>query len=77
MWDSQSLYKYFLELLDRHRGKAIGIILGLLAGLLIVIFGFWKMILIIICILFGYFIGKSFDDGGSLDALWRRLFGER
>lgn len=77
MWGGRSFYEFFLDLMDSHRGKVIGIILGLLAGLLIIIFGFWKTVFIVICILIGYFIGKRFDDGGSLDALWRRLFGER
>ncbi len=77
MWGGRSFYEVFLDLLDGHRGKVIGIILGLLAGLLIIIFGFWKTVFIAICIVVGYIVGKSFDDGSSLNALWRRLFGER
>jgi uncharacterized membrane protein len=77
MRDGRSVLENLLDLMDRHRGATAGVVVGLLVGLLFIVFGFWKTILIAICILFGYFIGKRFDEEGSLSALWRRLFGER
>jgi uncharacterized membrane protein len=77
MWGGRSLYEIFLDLMDRHRGAMVGAVVGLLVALLIIVFGFWKTVFIVICILIGYFIGKRFDEEGSLYALWRRLFGER
>lgn len=76
MSGGRSFYEIFLDLLNGHRGKVIGIILGLLAGLLIIFLGLWKAVFIVICVLIGYFAGKGFDDGSSLNALWKRLFGE-
>ena len=77
MWGGRSLYEILLDLMDRHRGAVAGAVVGLLVALLIIVFGFWKTVFIAICILVGYFIGKRFDEEGSLDAIWRRLFGER
>jgi uncharacterized membrane protein len=77
MRDGQSVLETLLDLMDRHRGAAVGVVVGLLVGLLFIIFGFWKTILIAICILIGYIVGKRFDEEGSLETLWRRLFGER
>ena len=77
MQDGRSVFEILLDLMDRHRGAMAGAIVGLLVALLIIIFGFWKTVGIAICIVIGYFIGKRFDEEGSLSALWRRLFGER
>jgi uncharacterized membrane protein len=77
VWGDRSFFEYLADQAERHRGKAIGVILGLLAALLIIIFGFWKTVFIAILVLFGYWLGKRFDEDGSLDELWRRLFGRR
>jgi uncharacterized membrane protein len=77
MWDGRSFYEYVADQVEKHRGKAIGILLGLLVALLWIIIGFWKMFFIAICILIGYFVGKRSDDGGSLGDFWRRMFGKR
>jgi uncharacterized membrane protein len=77
MRDGRSLFELVLELIDRHRGAAAGAAVGLVVALLMIIFGFWKTVGIAICILIGYFVGRHFDEEGGLEALWRRLFGER
>jgi uncharacterized membrane protein len=77
MRDGRSVLEILLDLIDRRRGAVVGIVAGILVALLFFIFGFWKMVGIAICILIGYFIGKQFDNGGSLDALRGRLFGKR
>jgi len=50
------------ELLDNHRGKAIGLLLGLFLALLILTFGFWRSAFILICMVLGYIIGKRIDE---------------
>lgn len=77
MWDGRSFYEYVADQVEKHRGKVIGIILGLLVALLWITLGFWKMLFIAICIVIGYFVGKCFDDGGNLSDLWRRMLGKR
>lgn len=77
MWDGQSFFEYVADQARKHRGKTIGILLGLLVALLWISLGFWKMLFIAVCILIGYFVGKRFDNGGSLGDLWRRMFEKR
>ncbi|MDH7576224.1 MAG: DUF2273 domain-containing protein [Bacillota bacterium] len=67
----------FVDLLERHRGKMLGIFFGLVVGLLIILFGFWKTIFVVLCVLIGYFLGKRFDDGSSPGGWWDHFFGER
>ncbi len=65
------------ELLVKHRGKTIGIALGLTASILFVSFGFWKTIFIIICIGVGYLLGKSIDDEKDIELWLKKLFKDK
>ncbi len=64
-------------LLVQHRGKTIGVALGLLASILFVSFGFWRTLFIIICITVGYFIGKQLDDKKNFDGWLKHMFKDR
>lgn len=55
------MHDNFLKFLNENLGKIIGGFLGLLIALIIVIFGFWKGIFIIICILGGVLVGARFE----------------
>lgn len=59
-----------------HRGKTIGIGLGLLFGLLAVAVGLLKTLFIAICIGIGYLIGKRADEKGDLQKLLNKWFGD-
>lgn len=72
MWE-----KFIMHLLEYHRGKAIGILVGLVAGILMVVYGFWKTLLIILCVLVGYSIGRSLDENGGFDDWIQRVFKNR
>lgn len=69
--------KAILYLITEHRGKVIGIILGLLASILFIKYGFWRSIFVLICILLGYFIGKKIDDNTNLEVWIKNLFKEK
>lgn len=68
------LEKIFIYLMSEHRGKVIGVLLGLLASILFISYGFWRTMFIIICILAGYFIGKKIDDNTNLEIWIKNLF---
>ncbi len=68
MWE-----KILLALLGEHRGKTIGILLGLLVSILFIFVGFFKTIFIIICIGLGYFIGKKLDENKNFE-MWLKHF---
>ena len=54
-------------------GKAWGIGAGALIGILIFTFGIVKLLLIILLMIFGYVIGKSFDEGVPIVEVIKRI----
>jgi len=72
MWE-----KLLVFVVEEHRGKAIGILLGLLAAILFISYGFWRAIFVMFCIALGYFIGKEIDEKKNFDQWLKRMFKER
>lgn len=68
------LEKIILYIITEHRGKAVGIILGLIASILFISYGFWRTIFIVFCIVLGYQIGKKLDDNADLETWMKNLF---
>jgi len=54
------------EAWHNHRGKLVGTILGIIIGISILLFGFFKTIFIMICGLIGLFVGKRVDEKDDL-----------
>jgi len=50
-----------LDYIRRNKGKAVGIVIGLLFGILVLIIGFFRTIFLSLCILTGYYFGNKFD----------------
>lgn len=71
------LEKILVYIIQEHRGKAIGILMGLAASILFISFGFWRSIFIIFCIVLGYFIGKRIDENKSFDSWIKQMFREK
>lgn len=65
------------EILGPHRGKVIGVILGLIASVLFISFGFWKTLFIAICITIGYFVGKKIDEQTDFEAWLKQMFKQK
>ncbi|MEN6461231.1 MAG: DUF2273 domain-containing protein [Syntrophomonas sp.] len=72
MWE-----KILVYIVQEHRGKAIGIFMGLVASILIITYGFWRSLFIIFCIVLGYFIGKRIDEDKSFDSWLKQMFKEK
>ena len=54
--------KEFLMLsFEKHKGKTIGLLCGLIFGIFILSMGFWRGLFLTICIAVGYWIGKMYD----------------
>lgn len=68
------LEKIIIHLITEHSGKTLGVILGLIAGIIFLNYGFWRSIFIILCILIGYFIGKNLDDRTNIEGWIKRIF---
>jgi len=69
MWE-----KIIADLLEYHRGKLIGVLLGLVASILFITFGFWRALLVFVLIGIGYYIGKRLDENKSFDTWINKLF---
>lgn len=60
-----------------YRGRVLGFAFGLLTGLLILAFGFFKGMLVVVCATLGYLIGLQIDAGADLLAAVERLWRSR
>ncbi|MBO8159198.1 DUF2273 domain-containing protein [Thermosyntropha sp.] len=72
MWE-----KFLFLLLEEHRGKVLGVLLGLVAAILVVTYGFLKALFIMLCIGLGYFIGKKVDEKQDIDVWLKQIFRNR
>lgn len=57
--------------------KWIGAFIGVIFALMLIWFGFWKLIFILFCAGLGYLIGRHLDGDQSFDELLQRLFPSR
>jgi uncharacterized membrane protein len=58
------------EVWQEHRGKFVGTTLGIVLGIAVLLFGFWKTIFILFCGLIGLFVGMKVDSG---EDFWQNL----
>lgn len=72
MWE-----KILAYILQEHRGKTIGIVLGLIASIIFITYGFWRSLFVIFCIIVGYLIGKKIDENKSFDSWLKQMFKEK
>ncbi|MGI6225438.1 MAG: DUF2273 domain-containing protein [Peptococcales bacterium] len=64
-------------LLNQHRGKTIGVVIGLLFSILVITLGLLQTVFISVCIYIGFIIGKRLDDNESFNDLVQRLFKDK
>ncbi|MTI79968.1 MAG: DUF2273 domain-containing protein [Firmicutes bacterium] len=71
-------YKHLLhEIMEHHRGKALGALLGLLFGWFAIVYGLFKALFVTLCIALGFFIGKRLDENNNMKQIIDKLFGQR
>ncbi len=61
-------------LINRHWGKILGGLIGLIFALLVVNYGFWLSLFIFLCIAIGLLIGWRLDAGGGVGRFFSRFF---
>ena len=65
----------FFDLLLKHWGKLAGALAGLIFALIVVSFGFWKGIFIVICVAAGLILGWcAQEDNSGLRNLLGKIF---
>lgn len=69
------MWEGWKDIWTQHRGKILGATFGLVASLMIMLFGFLWSVFIALSVLIGYLIGKRVDEdqGSILDVLERFL----
>ena len=54
------------ELWQTHKGRIVGMAVGLLFGLMVLILGVFKTLFLLVCAVGGYLIGKKIDQKEDL-----------
>ncbi|MDT8901068.1 DUF2273 domain-containing protein [Anaeroselena agilis] len=54
--------KLIEEIWQHHSGKVVGSTIGFALGVLIIIFGFFQTIFVLLCVTAGYIVGKRIDE---------------
>jgi uncharacterized membrane protein len=62
------------QFLANNLGKVLGVALGLLMGWMIIEYGMFKTLFVLVLVALGYFFGKKADDGEDLRDFVRRMF---
>lgn len=62
------------QFLAENLGKILGVTLGLLLGWMIIEYGLFKTLFVIVLVALGYLFGKKADDGEGPGDFLRRLF---
>lgn len=52
----------FQELWQHHSGKIVGVAVGFILGVLIITFGFFQTLFVLLCVIAGYIVGKRIDE---------------
>ena len=68
------LKKVFEDIMTFHRGKLIGVTLGLIFGLFTIIFTFWSALFLAVCIFIGFFLGRRIDDDKDFKELIKKFW---
>lgn len=54
--------EFLLNIFANNKGKVIGSIIGFIISILLLTIGFFRTLLIVICVSAGYYIGKQVDN---------------
>ncbi len=66
-----------ISFIKNHKGKALGIVLGILFGALVVHIGFWYSIFLSVCAVIGLYVGSMHDRGERLAAFFDKIMIKR
>lgn len=69
----QEILKRMAELAWQHPGKTLGAALGLLIGLLVIVFGVLRALFLLACIIGGLYVGALIDGPGDAPPAVMRL----
>ena len=59
-------YVLLAEIWQSHSGKISGSVIGMLFGILIIMFGFFHTMFVMLCMISGYIVGKRIDEKADI-----------
>ncbi|MFW6287712.1 MAG: DUF2273 domain-containing protein [bacterium] len=68
-----NIWHQLTEIFTYNKGKIIGALIGFVFGLLVLIIGFWKTLLVLFCTVLGYYIGSRWDLEGDFRKILDKL----
>ena len=71
--EKNELYEEFLKIFKNSKGKIIGALIGFLAGILFLLIGFFKTLLLIICTVIGLYLGSRWDIEGDIKRILNKI----
>jgi uncharacterized membrane protein len=60
--------------INRNKGKFLGLLFGFIIGLLVLLIGILKTLVILVFALIGLYLGHLLDGGASLQEIIKKLF---
>ncbi|MBN2753648.1 MAG: DUF2273 domain-containing protein [Candidatus Goldbacteria bacterium] len=63
----------FLKLILLNIGRITGVLAGFILALFLVIFGVWKTVFILLLTIFGFILGRFYDDGFDIRKTFREI----
>ena len=61
---------------EERRGATIGIIIGVSVAAVILLFGFWQSVFLVLSGLIGFAIGARIDSKENFQKMMNRIFGD-
>ena len=65
--------EWFKGFFAEHPATVIGVGAGICLGLSFAVFGFWKTLVVAVCVAVGLFLGLRLDDGADFSDLLEKL----
>jgi len=59
----EDLKEFVRNAWQEHPGKVVGLSVGFVLGLAVLLFGFWQILFLLVCIGGGLYVGTKFDSG--------------
>lgn len=67
---------FFARMWEERRGASLGVIIGVSLAAIILLFGFWQSVFLILFGLIGFAIGARIDSKENFQRMMNRIFGD-
>lgn len=72
-----AIKEFFAKMWAEQRGATLGVIIGVSLAAIILSFGFWQSVLLVLCGWIGFVIGARADSREDLKRMMNHVFGDK